>query len=221
MKAIAICISGLSRCVHQTLEHVYESMIRPVEAHSDVYLALSNITRDMSILNPIWAKTVVSKTQWDGFRECHTAIEYTERLKQERYAYIMRLRTDVVYDHTLPPFPWPNAPSLTLFTTEIFGDLYVNDIWMLMARPIFDKLVSTSKLAFPGRVHKNELRVCKAVNTSEAFASVLDFHADIKRCYAVNRRWRRESLRAAVSIANMSSVAFHFHEHPKLRKMLC
>ena len=78
MKEIAICISGLSRCTHQTWKHIHDFMVRPVEMHSDVYIAVSNVTQQMSIFHPVYTKEVASESQWCGFKQCHAQISHAE-----------------------------------------------------------------------------------------------------------------------------------------------
>ena len=65
-------------------------------------------------------------------------------------------------------------------------------------------------LVRPTTVHANELRVCKAANKGGAVLALLNFSADIKRCYKVNRVWRRESPRAAISLSSQPRRAFQF-----------
>lgn len=167
MRDVGICISGQSRTVMKCFENIYQSMIKPLQDASDVYVNLA-VTKGLHLsineLNFLKSKFVAKKMGYntsnsyvDGFNKCLYDMRENEEKEDDMYKYAIRVRPDVVYNIQLPTYElWSSFFKSIAFTNYIVSSheclpkqssplrWYIKDEWAIVPRQNFDLYFGTN-----------------------------------------------------------------------------
>ena len=142
-KTVAVCIAGESRTFDypDVKRNIHRSMVAPLGTAVDVFFAVKESrpgevydASTFKLFDPVrtFSRHEQKRNELVSATTVHTPcldmIQAQEQLQQYEYAWVLRLRTDVVYDVQLAPLPWklpisatPDAPSEPIVLVECCG----------------------------------------------------------------------------------------------------
>ena len=125
---VAACIVGLERSflLSAVRTNIFQSMVEPLEPRPDVFVSLNSsrpravVAEDARLFSPRDVTLRSPDGPQLGALDCHTAcwprILHAEKLRRQRYTWVMRLRTDIMYARPLPPYSsWPTVEGNVVF----------------------------------------------------------------------------------------------------------
>ena len=136
-RPVAACMAGQVRTFVRAdvRRNIYAAMIRPIRADVDVFVSFSfdSSRRNVEVgVNEVRSMLQMFEVERDDFAEreagslhgltshtpCLGLIRRKEEARGTRYAWILRLRSDVVYTASMPPFhSWPDHSLLTVYSS--------------------------------------------------------------------------------------------------------
>jgi len=102
-RGVATCIAGQARTFCSTFVNIYGMMIQPIINETDVFLSTTNFSCHEQVEQLIKPVSVHLRLRARGYGKsnywfpCWNDILYQETKRERRYAWSLRIRTDIVY----------------------------------------------------------------------------------------------------------------------------